>query len=324
MKTLLFTGAAALALSAGVASANGAYLVSGSGSGSTYKNGYAPPIVEALTPITEEELFGSVQDRDGNGTVGNLETCAAENSALCFGIGQGNLVAKSAQVQAGEVCVIRADLDAEFTFAFTNNPRLDDWGKIRKAWEAGRVTIYTSATSSGSLGTLQEVADAAGFTNAKFETLPSWDAVIAKVKSDPRAIGFTHRFADPNGWLNDLVDDHGMTVTGLAERALRRQTHANGEPVYMVDNAPYDAYRLNTAVNTTVSMGTPVVLFGTCPSQYGGEAEYVQAVHDRIAALPADDLAVDLGWLASLMNNMASLGDAGWDHFDQLIERATD
>lgn len=326
MKTLLLTGAAALALSAGAASANGAYLVSGSGSGSTYKNGYAGPIVAALSPITEAELFGKVEDRNGNGTVGNLETCAAETSgALCFGIGQGNIVAKSQQVANGDVCVIRADLEPEYTFLFSANERLNDWGDIRSNWEAGRVTIYTSDTSSGSLGTLQEIAAATGFANANVETLPSWDAVVAKVKSDPRAVGFTHRYADPSGFLNELVDDHGMTVTGLAERALRRQEHANGEPVYSVNmEVPYETTRFGTAIETTPSMGTPVVLFGTCPSKYGTEAQYVQAVHDAIGALDGDAFAVDLGFWSSLANRAAAAGsaasDKGWDYFDDLTK----
>ena len=325
MKSLLL-GATALTLSAGMAMANGAYLVSGSGEGSTYKNGYAGPIVESVSPITEAELFGSVEDRNGNGTVGNLQTCAAEASgALCFGIGQGNIVAKSQQVADGDVCVIRADLEPEYTFLFSQNDRLNDWGDIRRQWEAGRVTIYTSDTSSGSLGTLQEIAAATGFASANVETLPSWDAVVAKVKSDPRAVGFTHRYADPSGFLNDLVDDHGMTVTGLAERALRRQTHANGEPVYSVNmEVPYETTRFGTAVETTPSMGTPVVLFGTCPAKYGSEAPYVQAVHDEIAGINAGEFKVDLGFWSSLANSAASAGsaasDTGWAYFDDLTK----
>ena len=324
MKKVLLTSAAALMV-AGGAYAQEAYLVTGTGPNSTYKNGYAGPIVEALSPITEAELYGDVEDRNGNGTVGNLATCAAESFDLCFGIGQGNIVAGSQEVANGEVCVIRADLEPEYTFLFSNNDRLGDWGAIRRQWEAGRVVIYTSDTSSGSLGTLQAIAEATGFTNARVETLPSWDAVIQKVKSDPRAVGFTHRFADPSGFLNDLVDDHGMTVTGLAERALRRLTHANGEPIYSVNmEVPYDVYRVNTAVNTTPSMGSPVVLFGTCPSQYGSEAPFVEAVHAEIAGLDASEFDVDLGFWASLVNSAAAAGsaasEAGWDYFEELTQ----
>ena len=329
MKQVLLCGAAALALAA--APAHAAYLVSGSGEGSTYKNGYAGPIVEAVSPFTEAALFGEVEDRDGSGTVGNLETCAAEKQDMCFGIGQGNIVAKSPQVANGEVCIIRADLEPEYGFAFLNNKRLKDYGAIRKNWEAGRISFVVSSTSSGSRGTLEEIRAAAGFdpAKAKIEELGSWDAVIREVKRNPRAVGFTHRFADPSGFLSDLVDDHDLTVTGMAERALRREKHANGEPVYTVNtHVPYDTEGVLGAggVATTASLGTPVVLFGNCPDKMTEFGEDAAEVHAQIAKLPREDFAVDLGWMADISNTIAATAeqggaDEGWKLFDDMIKK---
>ena len=327
MKTKTCMLAMASILMAG--SAHAAFLVSGTGPGSTYKNGYAEPIVEAASPITEEALYGKVENRDGKGTLDNLRVCANTTDDICLGIGQGNLVAKSEQVKSGDVCIIRADLEPEFTFLFSDNSRLTDWGAIRENWGAGRITIYTSSTSSGSIGTLNEVKEATGFEDAKIEALDSWDAVIREVKQNPRAVGFTHRYADPSGFLSTLVDEHNLTVTGLAELSLRRVTHANGQPVYTVSmNVPYDTEGVMGlgGVATTPSMGTPVVLFGTCPSKFGGEAQYVREVYDEIASIPADKLKVELGTISKIINAVAgkseSVGaDRGWEFFDSMVER---
>jgi hypothetical protein len=93
---------------------------------------------------------------------------------------------------------------------------------------------------------------------------------------------------------------------------------------------PYDVYRFNTAVNTTPSMGTPVVLFGNCPAKFGGEAEFVEQVYEEIRAIPAEDLAVDLGMISSIINSIASTGnsvtsgDTGWTFFDDMVQQGGD
>ena len=312
--------------------ANAAFLVSGSGSGSTYKNGYAGPLIKAISPITERELFGRVEDRDGNGTLGNLKTCAATTSDICLGIGQGNIVAKSPEVASGDVCVIRADLEPEYAFLFSRNPQLADYGVIRKNWQAGRIKIYVSKTSSGSKATLEDIRKVAGFdpTKAQIVELESWAAVTDEVRDNPRAVGFTHRFADPSGFLQDLYDDHGMTITGIAERALKTAKHSNGETVYTVNmEVPYDVYRAFTAVRVTPSMGTSVVLFGNCPNKID-EAEIVQSIYNEIAEIPSEEIAVDLGTVSNLINSIAGTGskitqgDTGWTFFDDMVKKGGD
>ncbi|HUF56102.1 MAG TPA: hypothetical protein VMM55_06015 [Thermohalobaculum sp.] len=324
--------AAAFALSSGAVDA--AYLVSGTGSGSTYKTGYAPAVVEAISPATEAVFFGEVEDRDGKGTVSNLEVCAAETEDLCFGIGQGDVVAGSPQVASGDVCIIRSDLEAEYAFAFVDNSQLQDYADLRANWERGRITFYTSETSSGSLATLENLREAAGFDpgTAKIETLPDWDAVIQKVASDPRAVGFTVRYADPTGFLSELVDDHGFTVLGVAERAMRRLSHADGSPVYTVSlDVPYDTKGILGAggMSTTPSLGAPVVLFGNCPDKLGDFAADAGDAHDAIRQLPASAFDVKLGWMADLQSKIADQsqqmgGDEAWAWAEDMATRTGD
>ena len=324
--------AAALALSAGTA--NAAYLVSGTGSGSTYKTGYAPSIVEAISPATEAVFFGEVEDRDGKGTVSNLEVCAAETEDLCFGIGQGDVVADSPQVASGDVCILRSDLAPEYAFAFVDNAQLQDYADLRANWERGRITFYTSETSSGSLATLENLREAAGFdpATAKIETLPDWNAVIEKVGSDPRAIGFTVRYADPTGFLSDLVDDHGFNVLGVAERTMRRAQHADGSAVYTVNlDVPYDTKGLLGAggMATTPSIGAPVVLFGNCPDKLGDFAGDAREAHETIRQLPASAFDVELGWMADIQSTIADQsqqmgGDEAWAWAEDMATRTGD
>lgn len=326
MKPFLIPLFATLALSQ---AASAAYLVSGTGEGSTYKMGYAPPIVKAISPITEEALFGKLENRDGKGTLDNLEVCAAETETLCFGVGQGNLVAKSEQVQNGDVCIVRSDLPAEFVFLFSNG-QIADWGSVRKNWSAGRITMATSASSSGSAATLEEIRQsAADLAEAKINELESWDAVIDAVKGSPRVIGFTHRYPDPSGFLDSLGDDHKLQVFGLAERGLRAVKHADGGGVYTVDTVPFNITKRTLSVESTVSMGTPVVLFGNCPTKLSnqGDHEFAAEVHEKIKSdVDVADLAVDLGFITNFVNKhikrTAGEGDGLWSHFDKAIEKA--
>ena len=324
--------AAALALSAGAADA--AYLVSGTGSGSTYKNGYAPAIVKAISPATEAVFFGEVEDRDGKGTVSNLAVCAAETEDLCFGIGQGDVVAGSEEVASGDVCILRSDLEPEYAFAFVDNAQLQDYADLRANWERGRVAFYTAETSSGSLATLVNLREAAGFDpeQAVIATLPDWGAVIDKVASDPRAVGFTVRYPDPTGFLSDLVDDHDFTVLGVAERTMRRATHADGSAVYTVSlDVPYDTKGLLGAggTATTPSLGAPVVLFGNCPDKLGDFASDAEDAHEAIRALPAEAFAVELGWMADLKSKIADQsqrmgGDQAWAWAEEMATKTGD
>lgn len=326
MKQVFISFVATLALSQTAAAA---YLVSGTGEGSTYKMGYAPSIIEAISPITEEALFGKVENRDGKGTVDNLIVCAAETETLCFGVGQGNLVAKSEQVVNGDVCIVRSDLPAEFAFLFSNG-QITDWGSVRKNWGAGRIALATSASSSGSRATLDAIRQsAADLADAKIEELESWDAVIDAAKTNPRVVGFTHRYPDPSGFLDTLGDDHDLQVFGLAERGLRAVKHEDGGSVYTVDTVPYNISKRTLSVESTVSMGTPVVLFGNCPTKLSNQSdhEFAAEVHEKIkSTVDADDLAVDLGFVTNFVNKhvkrTAGDGDNLWSYFDQAIEKA--
>jgi len=327
MKHALIPVVTALALSQSVSAA---YLVSGTGEGSTYKTGYAPSVISAVSSITEEALFGKLEDRDGKGTVDNLKVCAAETETLCFGVGQGNVVATSEQVQNGDVCVVRSDLPAEFAFLFSNG-QISDWGNVRKNWAVGRITLVTSAASSGSAATLEAIRQsAADLADAKIQELESWDAVIDAVKNNPRMIGFTHRYPDPSGFLDTLGDDHKLQVFGLAERGLRAVKHEDGGSVYTVDTVPFNISKRTLSVESTVSMGTPVVLFGNCPTKLSnqGDHQFAAEVHEKIRSnVDAADLAVDLGFVTNFVNKHIKRtagegGDGLWSHFDKAIEKA--
>jgi tRNA(Leu) C34 or U34 (ribose-2'-O)-methylase TrmL len=315
--------AVALLFVSSAVSANNAYFVSGSGETSTYKNGYAPPAIEAITPITENALFGQLMDRDGNGTVGNVETCAAETEALCFGIGQGNIVANMPQIENGEVCIIRADLEPEYSFLFTNG-RLKDWGSVHKNWIDGRLTIVTSASSSGSVATLQQIIESSpDYEKATVVKVDNWDEVIQQVKSNDRIVGFTHRYADASGFLDTLGDEHDLLVFGMAERSLRSLNHKTGEPIFRTDEVPFNISKRTLSVQKTVSMGTPVVLFGNCPERLAnaGDHGYAHEVHKEISALPVDKFAVDLGFVTNFVNKHITLvrddSNALWEAFEQ-------
>jgi len=301
------------------------YLLSGTGTTSTYKNGYAPSVVKAISPITEEALFGKTENRDGGGTLDNITGCAAETESLCFGLGQGNVVAASDEVANGKVCVVRSDLEPEFTFLFSNG-QIDEWGTVRKNWAAGRVALVTSAESSGSKATAQDIIAASeDLANAPVEELENWDAVVAAVKDNPRKIGFTHRYADPSGFLNDLGDDHDLNVFGLAEKGLRDVKHADGADVYTVDRAPYNMSKRTLSVESAISMATPVVLFGNCASTLTneGDREFLDKVHADIAALPAESFAVDLGAITNFVNKHVQRDKENstglWSHFDSIV-----
>lgn len=318
-----------LALTTGISYAQSAYLVSGSGSSSTYLNGYAPSIVREVSPITEYFFFGEVKNMEGKGTLSNLEVCANERSAICLGIGQGDVVANSMQVLNGDVCVIRADLEPEYAFAFTNNSQVRDYSDIRANWSRGRVTMVTSETSSGSLATLEKIRTSAGFDvqKAKIQVVDSWNEVIDFVKSNPRAIGFTVRYPDPTGFLNTLRNDHSFQIMGMAEPALRREKHITGENVYVVNmETPYavSGYMGFGGLETTPALGSPVVLFGTCPDRLEFPDD-VKAVYEKIEKIPAEKLEVELGWLSDMKTTIAGSSSSliesqGWDWVDSIVQ----
>ena len=258
---------------------------------SAYRAKYAPKVEETLKELTGLELVHG----NANGTLDSIQKCAAETQSICLFLGQGNVLADAPEVKDGKICIIRPDLDPEYGYVFwqqggilSNNffysvDALNSYDDVRSGWMDGSITLATSATSTGSVKTLQDLE--ADFetrfegVDVKIEIAANWDAVKEMVRDNKDVVGFTFRNGGGDTFVRELQKNWNFAVAGLAEKVLAdNKTFENGNPAFIFnDRAPYSesGYWRNSE-EVTPALGSPVALAGNCPGQIADD--YIRSV----------------------------------------------
>ncbi len=269
---------------------------------SVYRTKYAPKVEDVLKEVTGLALAHG----DAKGTLDSIQKCAMQTEGLCLLLGQGNLLVDAPEVKGGKICIIRTDLDPEYGYVFfpeagyfSSKPK--NYDDVRAGWENGTLTLVTSATSTGSVKTLEnleaDIEKRLDGVDLKVKIVADWDAVKREVRDNENAVGFTFRNGGGDTFLLGLQEDWDFAVAGFAETVLAdNNTFADGSPVFVFnDKAPYsEAGYIWNSEETTPALGAPVTLAANCPSRITDEVTRSVAVltMDLLSKVPRSRLSL--------------------------------
>jgi len=311
MKKFLLSASVALVAMTGAASAAEILIYTGGGAGtngegSTYHEGIGQGVAEFLEPVADD-LGYDVRLVPSNGAVANADNVGATTDKIVFGIGQGGLNYDA--VEAGKTRILRTDLPGECAMAFTNEPRITEWGDIIA--NAPRVT-WVAPENSGSEAFIKKVyAEDANFGGTpNFTYATGSDEIVATVKNPENrgTVGLFYAYPNPTSGLINTAAGQDLQIFGVLSPDV-----AKGDDAYYLNRkAPYElAWFGFGETKTTRAMCSKALLFvndidAITDTWTAADARQILAA---VEAAPASAFVPEGGSLAKLMQQVEKMSD---------------